>query len=215
MIVFNVRCKAFVPFNCGNGIPLLLPSLSICLITAESLLWHITCLLFWWYSRECSNYEGNFDFILGNWHKWPAHRNKSFVRRNLRKCYRWSSCWRIAGSRSRCQSKSFLYCQRYRLVRGRPFDFLARYGWFCLGKNFFSNLWWYTMTYNGVRFFSSIIHHERYFFIVGITLPGIFLQGFFFLEIRLRDIFFLKWRIPPPCPAPSPQFPLKSQIVGP
>ena len=35
MKVFMVPCKAFVPFNFGNGIPLLLPSLSIqCFITA-------------------------------------------------------------------------------------------------------------------------------------------------------------------------------------
>ena len=208
MTVFNVRCKAFVPFNCGNGIPLLLPSLSICLITAESLLWHITCLLFWWYSRECSNYEGNFDFILGNWHKWPAHRNKSFVRRNLRKCYRWSSCWRIAGSRSRCQSKSFLYCQRYRLVRGRPFDFLARYGWFCLGKNFFSNLWWWVF-FPDIQWCKIFFHHYtpwKIFFHCRNYFPRYFFTRLFFSWKSVCGIFFF-WNdayhlpaLPPPPP---------------
>ena len=56
----------------------------------------------------------NCNFILGDWYKWPAYWSKTFVRRNLRKCHCWSCCWHIAGSRSRCQSKSFLHCQTYR-----------------------------------------------------------------------------------------------------
>ena len=61
------------------------------------------------------------------------------------------------------------------------------------------------LTYNGVRFFSSILLHERYCFQSrNFFWPGTSLQEFFPLEISLQDIF-----------SEITHTPLKSQMFGP
>ena len=76
-----------------------------------------------------------------------------------------------------------------------------------LGKNFLLNLSGVrnvSPTYNGVRFFFSIIRHEPYFFSVqGIFFPGIYLRQeppdllAFFLSKSVCRTFFLKSPINP------------------
>ena len=51
--------------------------------------------------------------------------------------------------------------------------------------------------YNGVRFFFSIIRHERYFFQCRMFFPRNLFACFFPPEISLQDIFFLKLSITP------------------
>ena len=48
----------------------------------------------------------------------------------------------------------------------------------------------FSPTYNGVRFFSKIISHERYLFLVEEFFPQVFpYKNFFSLEIILQEIF--------------------------
>ena len=56
----------------------------------------------------------------------------------------------------------------------------------------------FSQTYNGIRFFFSIIRHERYFFQYKIIIsPGISLQAFFSSKSVCRIYFFLKSAITP------------------
>ena len=64
-------------------------------------------------------------------------------------------------------------------------------GWFGLGENLFSH------TYIPVTFFSSIIHHERFFFQYRMFFPQVFPCKIFFHSISVCKIFFLKSPIPP------------------
>ena len=63
----------------------------------------------------------------------------------------------------------------------------------------------FSPTYNGVRFFFSIVRHERYFFSVqDIFLPGIYLHAFFLSKSVCRTVFLkspitpskVKWSAP-------------------
>ena len=77
----------------------------------------------------------------------------------------------------------------------------------CIGRIFSQTsleLKTFSPTYNGVRFFFSIVRRERYFFSAqDIFLPDLF-ACFFPLEISLQDIF-----------SEITHNPLKSQMVGP
>ena len=78
----------------------------------------------------------------------------------------------------------------------------------CIGRIFSQTslkLEIFSLTYNGVRFFFSIIRHERYiFFSAGYFSPRNLFACFFPLEISLQDIF-----------SEITHNPLKSQMVGP
>ena len=70
----------------------------------------------------------------------------------------------------------------------------------CIGRIFSQTsleLEIFSPTYNGVRFFFSIIRHERYFFQGRMFFPRNLFACFFPPEISLQDIFFLKSPITP------------------
>ena len=76
------------------------------------------------------------------------------------------------------------------------------YGWFYwFSLRIFSQtsleLEIFSPRYNGVRFFFSIIRHERYFFQCRMFFPRNLFACFFPPEISLQDIFFLKSPITP------------------
>ena len=77
----------------------------------------------------------------------------------------------------------------------------------CIGRIFSQTsleLEIFSPTYNGVRFFFSIIRHERYFFQSRIFFSQEIFACFFPLETSLQDIF-----------PKITHNPLKSQMVGP
>ena len=76
------------------------------------------------------------------------------------------------------------------------------YGWFYwfslrIFSQTFLGLKTFSPRHNGVRFFFSIIRHERYFFQCRMFFPRNLFACFFPPEISLQDIFFLKSPITP------------------
>ena len=83
------------------------------------------------------------------------------------------------------------------------------YGWFYwFSLRIFSQtsleLEIFSPRYNCVRFFFSIIRHERYFFQCMMFFPGIYLHAFFLPKSACRTLF-----------SEITHNPLKSQMVGP
>ena len=77
----------------------------------------------------------------------------------------------------------------------------------CIGRIFSQtslDLEIFSPTYDGVRFFFSIVRHERYFFLCRIFLSQELSASFFPLEVRLHEIF-----------SKITHNLLKSQMVGP